>query len=86
MRRALESDDSPDDTIRLPLRERGIREFVAGTGGSGLYDFMATAKPGSEHRIKTWGILKLTLWPDRYKWEFIDLNGAVLDQGSDTCH
>jgi hypothetical protein len=47
---------------------------------------MATAKPGSEHRIKTWGILKLTLWPDRYKWEFIDLNGAVLDQGSDTCH
>ena len=66
--------------------ERGIREFVAGTGGSGLYDFMATAKPGSEKRIKTWGILKLTLWPDRYKWEFIDLNGAVLDQGSDTCH
>ena len=65
---------------------RGIREFVAGTGGSGLYDFMATAKPGSEKRIKTWGILKLTLWPDRYKWEFIDLNGAVLDQGSDTCH
>jgi hypothetical protein len=27
-----------------------------------------------------------TSWPDRYKWEFIDLNGVVLDQGSDTCH
>ena len=66
--------------------ERGIREFVAGTGGSGLYDFMAVPKATSQKRIKTWGVLKLTLWPDRYKWEFIDINGVVLDQGSDICH
>jgi acid phosphatase type 7 len=65
---------------------RGLREFVEGTGGSGLYDFLAVPKPTSEKRIKTWGVLKLTLWPDRYEWEFIDLNGVVLDQGSDTFH
>jgi hypothetical protein len=64
---------------------RGIREFVVGTGGSGLFDF-GTPQPGSERRLKTHGVLKLTLWPTRYKWQFIDTGGLVLDQGSDTCH
>jgi len=65
---------------------RGIREFVVGTGGSGLYDFMAVAKPGSQKRIKTSGVLKLTLWPTRYKWQFIEVKGLVLDQGQASCH
>ena len=65
---------------------RGIREFVVGTGGSGLYDFMAVPKAGSQKRIKTYGVLKLTLWPTRYKWQFIDVKGSVLDQGQDRCH
>jgi len=66
--------------------ERGIREFVVGTGGSGLYNFNAVPRAGSQKRIKTHGVLRLTLWPTRYKWEFIDVSGSVLDQGSDTCH
>jgi hypothetical protein len=65
---------------------RGIREFVVGTGGSGLYPFNAVARPGSQKRIKTWGVLKLTLWPTRYKWQFIDTTGVVRDSGSDICH
>jgi hypothetical protein len=65
---------------------RGIREFVVGTGGSGLYDFNAVPRLGSQKRIKTWGVLKLTLWPTRYKWQFIDTTGSVLDQGQDRCH
>jgi hypothetical protein len=66
---------------------RGIREFVVGTGGAPyLYDFKAVPLAGSQKRIKTWGVLKLTLWPTRYKWEFIDVNGVVLDRGSDRCH
>ena len=73
----------PDGTV---APDRGIREFVVGTGGSGLYNFNAIAKPGSQKRIRTWGVLKMTLWPDRYKWEFIDYKGVVLDRGSDRCH
>lgn len=65
---------------------RGIREFVVGTGGTGLEDFPAAALPGSQKRLKAWGVLKLTLWPTRYKWQFIDVTGAVLDRGSDRCH
>jgi hypothetical protein len=65
---------------------RGIREFVVGTGGSGLYNFNAVPRVGSQKRLRTWGVLKLTLWPTRYKWQFIDLNGSVRDQGSDRCH
>jgi hypothetical protein len=64
---------------------RGIREFVVGTGGSGLYDFNAVPRVGSQKRLKTWGVLKLTLWPTRYKWQFIDTTGAVLDRGKATC-
>jgi predicted phosphodiesterase len=65
---------------------RGIREFVVGTGGSGLYGFNAVPRSGSLKRIKAWGVLKLTLWPTRYKWEFIDTTGVVLDRGQDRCH
>lgn len=65
---------------------RGIREFVVGTGGTGLEDFPATALRGSQKRIKAWGVLKLTLWPNRYQWEFIDVTGGVLDRGRDQCH
>jgi hypothetical protein len=65
---------------------RGIRAFVVGTGGSGLYDFDAVPQRGSVKRIKTWGVLKLTLWPTRYKWQFIDTTGVVRDQGQDSCH
>jgi hypothetical protein len=65
---------------------RGIREFVVGTGGSNLYPFLAVPRAGSEKRIRAYGVLKLTLWPTRYAWQFIDTAGVVLDQGGNTCH
>jgi hypothetical protein len=71
---------------RLVDTTRGIREIVVGTGGSGLFDFLAVPLAGSKKRIKTYGVLKLTLWPTRYKWEFIDVTGVVRDKGQDTCH
>jgi hypothetical protein len=64
---------------------RGIREFVVGTGGTVLETPRPDSIPGSRRRIRTWGVLKLTLWPNRYKWQFIDVNGSVLDRGSDRC-
>jgi acid phosphatase type 7 len=65
---------------------RGIREFVVGTGGILLEPDSVAPLRGSQKIIKAWGVLKLTLWPARYKWEFIDMTGAVLDRGSDRCH
>lgn len=32
------------------------------------------------------GVLKLTLHPSSYDWQFINVSGTVLDSGSDTCH
>lgn len=62
----------------------GMRQFVAGTGGAPLYQFVMVA-PGSEVRISAWGLLKLTLRPENYSWEFIAVGGTVRDSGSAPC-
>jgi hypothetical protein len=66
---------------------RGMREFVVGTGGAQLTDFPRTL-PNSEVRNNTsWGVLKLTLWSDRYDWQFIPVSGqSFTDIGSGNCH
>ena len=65
---------------------RGIREFVVGTGGAGLYSF-STIQPNSEVRNNTtWGVLKLTLHATSYNWEFIPISGQTFtDAGSGNC-
>jgi len=65
----------------------GIREFVVGTGGAGLYSF-ATPLPNSEVRDDaSFGVLKLTLSDGSYAWEFIPIAGdSFRDSGSGTCH
>jgi hypothetical protein len=64
----------------------GIREFVVGTGGENLYDF-EPPEPNSEVREGTTpGVLKLTLNPGGYAWEFIPIAGKTFsDQGSGSC-
>ena len=65
---------------------RGMREFVVGTGGTGLYSF-STIQPNSEVRDNSsWGVLKLTLHPTSYEWEFIPIAGQTFtDSGSAPC-
>jgi len=66
---------------------RGIREFVVGTGGAGLYSF-ATPLPNSEVRDNTsHGLLKLSLSDGSYTWQYIPVAGnSFTDSGSGTCH
>ena len=66
--------------------EHGIRQFTAGTGGCGLYSF-GTIQPNSEARNSdTHGVLKLTLHPTGYDWEFIPIAGRTFtDSGSAGC-
>ena len=65
--------------------QRGMREFIIGTGGASLYVFNGIS-PNSEVRIRAFGVLKLTLDTDRYDWQFIQVGGQVTDSGSGTCH
>jgi len=66
---------------------RGIREFVVGTGGAsfGPWDLI---RPGSELREnRTFGVLKLTLSPSSYEWQFVPVAGSEFtDSGSGSCH
>ena len=66
---------------------RGIREFVVGTGGKNHRPFVEP-KPNSEMRDATaFGVLKLTLKPGAYDWQFIPEAGKTFtDSGSGTCH
>jgi hypothetical protein len=65
----------------------GLREIVVGTGGGPLYPFGPT-RPTSEIRNNTtFGVLKLTLRPDGYDWQFIPVEGSTFtDSGSGECH
>jgi acid phosphatase type 7 len=67
--------------------ERGIREFVVGTGGKNHRPF-GSPKPNSELRDATaFGVLKLTLKPNAYDWQFISEEGkSFTDSGSGSCH
>lgn len=67
--------------------EHGIRQFTVGTGGQGI-DRIGTPRPNSEVRSSgVYGVLKLTLAPDSYAWEFVPIAGQTFtDSGSMTCH
>jgi hypothetical protein len=67
---------------------RGIRQFIVGTGGAGLYSFPPNERhPNSEVRNDTtWGVAKLTLHPTTYDWEFIPILGQTFtDSGTASC-
>lgn len=65
----------------------GLREFVVGTGGRSHYEF-GTIVANSEVRDDTsFGVLKLTLRPTGYDWQFIPAAGSTFtDSGSTDCH
>ena len=64
----------------------GVRTFVVGTGGNGLYPF-GTPISGSEVRNNsTHGVLSLRLHETSYEWEFLPEAGKTFtDAGTDTC-
>ena len=63
----------------------GMRELVVGTGGAELRSFVR-AEPSSEFRhAGSWGVLRLTLHPFNYTWEFLPATGQIADGGSTLC-
>ena len=63
---------------------RGMREFVVGTGGAELYK-LSRIPANLEMSISTFGVLKLTLRPGSYDWQFLAIDGSTPDSGHDTC-
>lgn len=78
---------APQDPAGKPDAKRGIREFVAGTGGKNQRPF-GLPHPNSEIRnTDGFGVLKLTLRSNGYDWQFIPEAGKTFtDSGSGVCH
>jgi hypothetical protein len=67
--------------------DKGLREFVVGTGGVGHYGFGKILAVSQARNADTYGVLKLTLRPGGYDWQFIPIEGqSYTDSGSTNCH
>jgi hypothetical protein len=78
---------APQTPDAAPDAKRGIREFVAGTGGKNQRPFVAPHANSEVRNADGFGVLKLTLRPGSYDWQFIPEAGKTFtDSGSGTCH
>jgi hypothetical protein len=77
---------APQDPSGSEDRERGIREFVAGTGGTDLRKFEETARNSELRATVSHGVLELTLHARGYDWKFVPTTGRFSDSGSAACH
>jgi len=66
---------------------RGIREFVVGTGGRSHYSLGTVQANSQVFNGTTYGLLKLTLSPGAYSWQFVPVSGGTFtDSGTGSCH
>jgi acid phosphatase type 7 len=73
-------------TPRGTKSERGIRQFVVGTGGAELGGFNYTERHSQVRNAKTYGVLKLRLAANSYGWRFVHVAGKTFtDSGSTRC-
>lgn len=67
--------------------ERGVRQFVVGTGGSYLLAGDGQTTNSEVLNADTFGVLRFTLRADGYDWAFVPIAGSAFsDGGSDRCH
>jgi acid phosphatase type 7 len=76
---------SPQDPQGRADPEGGIRQFVVGGGGEApISDPIANSEVRIDHID---GVLKLTLHPKSYEWEFVPVEGeSFTDSGGAQCH
>lgn len=78
---------APQDPDGRSDPEHGIREIVVGTGGRSHYPLGSAAANSEVRDTDTFGVLKLTLLPHGYTWEFIPVQGKTFrDSGAGVCH
>jgi Calcineurin-like phosphoesterase len=71
-------DQTPDD--------RGIREFIVGTGGREFHGQTKDTPNSEVMGFDSFGVLKLTLHPTAYEWEFIPAEGSSFRDASVAPH
>jgi hypothetical protein len=76
---------APQDSSQRSDPARGIRLFIAGTGGATPYHRARNAV-NTEVLLSMHGVFRLKLEPALYEWEFVDVNGTVRDRGLNVCH
>ena len=76
---------APQDANLRSDPARGVRLFISGGGGAPPYQ-RARAARNSELMLSTHGVLRLKLDTALYEWEFVGVNGSVLDRGLNICH
>ena len=65
---------------------RGVREFVVGTGGAGMYEFRQIRANSEVRSSRSYGVLKLVLSATDYNWDFVSGAGEPFqDRGTSTC-
>lgn len=71
------------DGLRDP---RGVRQFVAGTGGRSLNPSESRLPNSAVRDGRTFGVLQIALLPGRYVWRFVPAGGVgFTDAGSASC-
>ncbi len=75
----------PQDPKGAADPARGIRQFVVGTGGAGVYKWGSDRRNSEVRDNSVYGVLKLTLAPASYEWEFVPAVGQFQDSGSAPC-
>jgi hypothetical protein len=78
----------PFDPLGQRDPERGVRQFVVGTGGSTVETEMRVVQNSTTRVIEgVFGLLVLRLFPDSYEWQFVPALGEpVTDYGQSPCH
>ena len=65
----------------------GIRQFVVGTGGRSHYAFATSSRTARHARRTRFGVIRLSLRPGAYDWEFVPEAGQTFtDSGTTPCH
>ncbi len=78
---------APQDPAGRLDPDRGIREFVVGTGGRSHYPITRMIPHSEVRHSGTFGVLKLVLAPAEYTWEFVPEAGKTFrDSGTAACH
>jgi hypothetical protein len=77
---------APQDPKGKADPQRGVRQFVVGTGRAGIYN-LRQIRPNSEARSsRAYGVLKLTLDAVNYAWDFVSGGGEPFhDSGTSAC-
>jgi len=81
---------APQDATGNLDAARGVRQFVVGTGGRNNYPVGPPIANSQVMNGDTYGVLKLTLGPTGFDWQFVPdtsgSSGGFTDSGTASCH